>query len=122
MQIKNIEQSDKYANEYIAQVSNGKNKNSFNLVQKFGYIFHIICLLFLMFGIIDSKVLPPKPIDLEEQEYKTFAFNCHSPHSIQYIDKEQRCNSQTDILNTAQPGDWDIIYISIFRTHKMVHI
>ena len=39
MQVKNIEQSDKYANEYIAQVSNGKNKNFFNLGQNLAIYF-----------------------------------------------------------------------------------
>ena len=62
-----------------------------------------------MFGMVDSKVLPPKPVDLEQQEYKTFAFNCHSPHSIQYIYKEESSASTVvciyaESLYTDLPG------------------
>ena len=55
---------------------------------------------------------------MEQQEYKTFAFNCHSPHSIQYIDKEERCNSQTNTFNTAKPNDWDILVHPLKQSYK----
>ena len=45
-----IEQSDDINTEFIAAITNGKNSNVFKLGQKFGYIFHLISLLFVWYG------------------------------------------------------------------------
>ena len=45
-----IEQSDDINTEFIAAITNGKNSNVFKLGQKYGYIFHLISLLFVWYG------------------------------------------------------------------------
>ena len=118
MQISCIEQNEIYPNEYIAKISNGSNKTSFKLGQRFGFIFHILCLFFLIFGLASAKNLPPKPVNLQQKEYNTYAFNCHAPNSIKYIDKAKRCNYNPQNVNDETPIDWDILVHPLKQSYK----
>ncbi len=100
MKIESINQSESHAKEFTAKVKTGKNYNSFYLGQKFGHIISLVLLLLIFnIGIIDCE-----PASLEKsktssliggnagkrQLYTTHGFNWHSPHSVEYIDEEQR--------------------------------
>ena len=64
------------------------------------------------------QTLPPQPAVIEQQQYQTFGYNCHSPLSIQYIDKEERCNYQSDNLKVHKPIDWDILVHPLKTSYK----
>ena len=71
-----------------------------------------------MFGIVKGKQLPPQPAVIEQQQYQTFAYNCHSPVSIQYIDKEQRCNFKSEENKVHKMQNWDILVHPLKQTLK----
>ena len=64
------------------------------------------------------QTLPPQPAVIEQQQYQTFGYNCHSPLSIQYIDKEERCNYQSDNLKVHKPIDWDSLVHPLKMSYK----
>ena len=94
------------------------NLINFNLGQKFGYIFHILSILFLLFGITVAKTLPPQPIELSHKQYQTYGFNCHSTKSIEYIDKELRCNEPPNYQKVHKPNHWDLLIHPLKATYK----
>ena len=58
---------------------------------------------------VSGKQLPPTPSVIQQKQYNTFAYNCHSPVSIQYIDKEERCHFQSDNTKIHKTQNWDIL-------------
>ena len=48
----------------------------------------------------------PKPL---AQKYQTFAFNCHNPTSIRYLDKDKRCDLNTQRYVKPELRSWDIL-------------
>ena len=55
LHVNKIEQSDEFATEYIATITNKRNSNSFKLGQKFGYIFNIFLIFFLCLVWLKAK-------------------------------------------------------------------
>ena len=111
MKIKEITQSNTVFNEYTAKIRNGRNNHSFFLGQKFCTILSIMFILFFSTGVVENKKLPPspKPLDLKQKTYSIYGYNCHNPESIQYIDKDHRCNSNIDEFQDNKLVDWDIL-------------
>ena len=65
-----------------------------------------------------GKQLPPKPTVIEQQQYQTFAYNCHRNVSIQYIDKEQRRHFQSEDTKYHKTQDWDISVHPVKLTNR----
>ena len=53
--------------------------------------------------------LPPKPIGLTQTQYTINAFNCHSPVSIKYIDKDLHCDPNLNDMETHEEIPYDIL-------------
>ena len=66
----------------------------------------ILFILFFNLGLLDSKAVITEPL---LDKYRTFSFNCHNPISVKYLDKDKRCDLNTEPYAKKETRDWDIL-------------